>query len=285
MNRIEKSIQRLDRLQQRHRFTAFTYAVIKRYGDDQAGHQAALLTYYAFLALFPLLLVVTTLTQIVATSHPQLQDAVIRSVANNFPILGGQLSQHVHSLHKNGLALISGLIFIIYGARGVADVFRSGVSHIWRVPKNERGGFPGSLLRSLSIMIFGGLGILAASVMVALVGAAGHSIPIRIVALLVNLVVLFCLFTLLFHLSLPKRITHQEIEPASIAAAIGLVVLQSLGGYLLKRELRSLDALYSYFALALGLIFWIYLQAQIVYYSAEIAVVKHNKLWPRSFSD
>src|SRR6202012_1486897 len=119
---------------------------------------------------------------------------------------------------------------------------------------------------------------------VALVGAAGHSLPLRIVTLAVNLLVLFCLFTLLFHLSLPKRITHTEIRPAAIAASIGLVILQSLGGYLLKRELRSLDALYSYFALALGLIFWIYLQAQLLYYACEIAAVKHRKLWPRSLN-
>jgi uncharacterized BrkB/YihY/UPF0761 family membrane protein len=60
------------------------------------------------------------------------------------------------------------------------------------------------------------------------------------------------------------------------------VVLQFLGGYLLAHELRNLDTLYSYFAVALGLLFWLYLQAQILYYSMEVAYVKANGLWPRS---
>jgi hypothetical protein len=62
------------------------------------------------------------------------------------------------------------------------------------------------------------------------------------------------------------------------------VILQMLGGYILTRELRNLDALYSYYALTLGLLFWIYLQAQTIYYANEIAVVRSKKLWPRSFT-
>lgn len=281
---LQKSIQKLDHVQQRHHVSAFVYAVVKRYGEDRAGYEAALLTYYAFLALFPLLLVLTTLLQIIATSHPQLQSNILTNVTNNFPVLGGQLSAHVHSLHRNGLAVVTGLLFIFYGVRGVADVFRNGVSHIWEIPRSELPGFPVSTLKSLSVVVVGGLGGIAASVAAGLTTAAGSPLPLRLLALLANLIILFCLFAVLFQLSLPRRISFQEIRTGSAAAAIGLVILQSLGGYLLGRELRSLDALYSYFALALGLIFWIYLQAQIIYYAAEISVVKYRRLWPRSFN-
>jgi YihY family inner membrane protein len=284
VNKLQRSIQKLDRLQQRHHFSAFAYAVIKRYGEDQAGYQAALLTYYAFLALFPLLLVLTTLTQIIATAQPGLQANVITSVTNTFPVLGGQLSAHVHSLHKNGLALVTGLLFVVYGTRGVADVFRNGVNHIWQVPRSEQGGFPQSALKSLTIMTVGGAGIIVASVTAGLTAAAGHAWPFRLMSFAVNLIILYWIFMLLFRISLPRRIPHRELRTGAAAAAVGLVILQSAGSYLLSRELKSLDALYSYFALALGLIFWIYLQAQIVYYSAEIAVVKSRRLWPRSFS-
>lgn len=78
--------------------------------------------------------------------------------------------------------------------------------------------------------------------------------------------------------------TIKEVRPGAIAAAIGLVILQSLGGYILTRELKSLDALYSNFAIPLGLLFWIYLQAQMLYYAAEIAVVSSKRQWPRSLS-
>ena len=275
MDTLRRRFQQLDRLQQRHSPLAFGYAVIKRYGEDQAGHQAALLTYYAFLALFPLLLVLATLTQIIATSHPHLQTTIINSVTNNFPILGNQLSAHVHGLHKNGLALLTGLLFVFYGARGVADVFRAGVNHIWHIPKAEQLGFPQSLFKSLVIMMVGGAGFIVASVATG-TGCRWWSLApgLRLLVLAANVLILFGLFTLLFQLSLPRRIGFRDTAVASAAAAAGLVILQIAGGYLLRRELLRLDALYSYFALALGLIFWIYLQAQIIYYATEIAAVK-----------
>jgi YihY family inner membrane protein len=285
VNQIQQNLQKLDHWQRRHRLTAFAYAVVKRYGEDQAGYQAALLTYYAFLSLFPLLLVLTTLTQVIATSQPGLQQDVIKNLTTNFPVLGSQLSAHVHSLHRNGLALVTGLLFVFYGARGVADVFRHGLNHVWGVPPHEQPGFPASLFKSFITLVVGGLGFVLASVAVGFSAAAGHGPVLRLVALLANLLVLFGVFSLLFRLNLPGRVKFRETRTAAVAAACGLVVLQLAGGYLLRRELKSLDALYSYFALALGLVFWIYLQAQIIYYSAEIAVVKGGHLWPRMFTE
>lgn len=95
-----------------------------------AGYQAALLTYYAFLSLFPLLLILTTVTQLISSNNLALQSSIVHGVTDYFPILGSQLSSHIHGLHKNGLALIIGLFIILYGARGVADVFRRGVNQI-----------------------------------------------------------------------------------------------------------------------------------------------------------
>ena len=60
MNRLERGLRRVDAFQQRHRPTAFAFAVVKKFGDDRGGSLAALLTYYGFLALFPLLLLLVT---------------------------------------------------------------------------------------------------------------------------------------------------------------------------------------------------------------------------------
>ena len=174
MNILEKTIEKIDHIQRKHRPLAFSYAVIKKFGEDEAGYQAALLTYYAYLALFPLLLVLTTLVATVADGHPKLQEDVIRSVTDYFPVLGSQLSSHIHTLHKNGIALVIGLLLTIYGTRGVADAFRHGVQNIWHVPKTQRDGFPKSTLKSLCLIIIGAFGFLLASVSAGL-AAAGHS--------------------------------------------------------------------------------------------------------------
>lgn len=284
MKFIDKNIEKLDAFQRRHRPIAFTYAVIKKYGEDEAGYKAALFTYYAFLSLFPLLLILVTVTQYLSHSHPQLQADIIKGATDYFPVLGTQLADHVNTLQKSGPALIIGLLFVVYGARGVADALKLGIQQIWGIPKAKRPGFPRSNLDSIKIIVIGGLGFLAAAISAGMVASVGRGLGFTVLATLLNFSILFLLFTFLINACLPNHVTIRQIRLGGITAAVGLVLLQSIGGYVLARELKNLDALYSYFALSLGLLFWIYLQAQILFYAVEVALVSDKKEWPRSLS-
>ena len=55
MGRVKAVLNWLDRFQQRHPWAGFPFAVVKKFGDDQAGNLAALIAYYGFFSLFPLL--------------------------------------------------------------------------------------------------------------------------------------------------------------------------------------------------------------------------------------
>jgi membrane protein len=283
VNILQKTLTSLNAYQQKHRSTAFISAVIKKYGDDEAGRQAALLTYYAFLSLFPLLLLVTTVTNALIGRNTHLETTVINAVTNYFPLLGGQLASHVHKLNASGFALISGILFTLYGTRGLADNFRRMVCKFWLIPDSEREGFPASLFKSLTLIIVGGLLFILASVAAGLVASAGYGLSLKLLSVLLNLLILFGLFLFMLNYSLPRHVKLKDVRLGALTLAISLTMLQLLGTYILGHELKHLDALYSYFAIALGLLFWLYLQAQIVCYSVEIAVVSSKKLWPRSF--
>src|SRR5581483_9202138 len=108
----------LDRVQQRHRSLNFAYRVVKKYSQDEGGKLAGLITYYAFLSLFPLLLAVTTALQIFLKNHEALRSRIAEGISHYFPVVSDQLQSNVHSLHKTGLALIVGLVLTLYGARG-----------------------------------------------------------------------------------------------------------------------------------------------------------------------
>ncbi len=285
MKAIKRLIAKIDAFQQRHKPLAFSYAVVKKYGEDSAGYQAALLTYYGFLALFPLLLVLTTVTDMLIGTHPELQRKVIHGLTDYFPLLGSQLSARVHGLGGHGLALVVGILFTLYGARGVADVFRRGVHNLWGIPKDQRAGFPKSMLKNLVLILVGGLGFILASVSAGLATAAGHGAIFRTLSIVLNVSILFWLFTFLLKFNLPKKVSIHALRVGAVSFAIGVVILQAAGGYILARQLKGLDALYSYFALSLGLLFWIYLQAQMVYYAVEIAAVSAKGLWPRSLNE
>src|SRR5258708_4706515 len=230
-------------------------------------------------------MVLTTLTNNIVGSHPHLENTLISGITNYFPLLGNQLASHVHALHRSGPALAIGILFTLYGTRGVADVFRHGVQKIWGVTAPKGQGFPIGLFRSLGIIIIGGLGFLLASISAGLAASAGHGWAFRGLSIAINLFILFWLFTFLLNASLPRHVTLKETRVGAATAAIGLVVLQLLGGFILARQLKSLDALYSYFAIALGLLFWIYLQAQMLDYAVTLAAVRAQGLWPRGFND
>ncbi|HET9174236.1 MAG TPA: YihY/virulence factor BrkB family protein [Candidatus Saccharimonadales bacterium] len=284
MNILQKLMRSLDGFQRNHTVPGFVYGIVKKYGDDEAGYQAALLTYYGFLSLFPLLLVATTVVDLLASTHANLRPTVTNSINSYFPALGQQLSGHIGSLHKTGLALAIGLLGTFYGARGVADAFRHGMNHIWHIPKEKRLGFPKSQLRSIAIIVIGGIGFILAATLASFATTAGHGWEFKLLSLLINLAIMFCLFIFFIKMGLPVPIRVAQIWIGAAVAAVGFVLVQALGGYILTHQMRNLSSLYSSFAVVLGLLFWIYLQSQVFFYAMEVTTVHDERLWPRSLA-
>jgi uncharacterized BrkB/YihY/UPF0761 family membrane protein len=80
----------------------------------------------------------------------------------------------------------------------------------------------------------------------------------------------------------PKSIHWHDLLPGSITAGVVWSILQTVGVFLMDHELRNISQVYGFFAIVLGILWWIYLAAQVVVYSAEINVVRARRLWPRS---
>jgi YihY family inner membrane protein len=281
-NLPERIIKRLNHFQQRHKTTAFGFAVVKKFGDDEAAYQGALITYYGFLSLFPLLIVATSVIEIIARHNQGLQERLVNATSNYFPGFGTQLQDHVHAAHRSGIALVVGLLFTLYGARGGAAALQHALNHIWLVPRRKRAGFPIGPLKSLSIILVGGLGLLAAAFLSSYATTLNHSTLFKIVPSLVSMTLLFGVFLFIYKVGTEAKMEFRDIVLAAIVSAVGLQIIQTLGGYYVTHELKSLSALYGTFALVLGLLAWIYLQAQLMLYAVEISTVRALKLWPRS---
>ena len=66
-------MDRVDEFQRRHPVAGFPLAVVYKYFDDQGPYLAATLTYYAFVAIFPLLLIASSLLGFVLQGNEELQ--------------------------------------------------------------------------------------------------------------------------------------------------------------------------------------------------------------------
>ncbi|MEA2144599.1 MAG: rane protein, partial [Solirubrobacteraceae bacterium] len=103
-----RPVRAFDAVQQRHRWLAIPMAVVKKFGDDQAGSLAALVAYYAFFSLFPLLLVFVTVLGFVLQGDPGAQTSVANSVLGKFPMIGDQIRNH--RLQGHAVALVIGVV-------------------------------------------------------------------------------------------------------------------------------------------------------------------------------
>ena len=77
---VNRVIAWADRLQRRHGVLGFPYAVVKKFGDDEGGREAALITYYGFLSIFPLLLLGVAVLSRVLADHPDLRQRLIAEI-------------------------------------------------------------------------------------------------------------------------------------------------------------------------------------------------------------
>ena len=78
--RVNRIVAWADRVQRRHGLVGFPYAVIKKYGDDDGGREAALITYYGFLSIFPLLLLGVAILSRVLAGNPELRQRLIAEI-------------------------------------------------------------------------------------------------------------------------------------------------------------------------------------------------------------
>jgi YihY family inner membrane protein len=270
----------LDRRQQRSPRISFVVAVLKKFGDDQAGQLAALIAYYGFVSLFPLLLVLVTVLGFVLQGDPHLQRRILDGALGQFPIVSDQL--RLHSLAGSSPALAVGVIGSLLAGLGITGATQNAFNQIWSVPRKQRPNFFKARLRGLAMLaVLGTLSIIATTA-AGFVGSSSHAAPAVaagiVVAFVLNIAVFMTAFRLLTAVDVPWR----DLLPGVIVAAVCWQLLQHLGGFYLDHVLKRTGPLYGVFALVLGLLAWLYLGAQLTVLAAELNVVRARRLWPRS---
>ena len=285
MNAIQRPLRATDRFQQRWPALAFPIAVWSKFNDDQAGNLAALIAYYAFAALFPLLLVLVTVLNIFLKNDPSLRDTLLNSAVAQYPVIGPQIKASLGSIPGAGLPLIIGTILLLLGARGVAGAMQNAMYVIWDIPKAERPGFPKSQLWSIALMLTVGIGFVATTFLSGLAGGVGNLINGAVAyfgAIAISLILNVGMFWLAFRMATAWKVRWRNLRTGAVIAAVAWTILQLVGGLVVSHLLHRSSELYGTFGIVLGLLAWLYLQAQITLYVSELDVVRARKLWPRA---
>jgi YihY family inner membrane protein len=276
---VKAPLRRFDAYQQRHRVLAAPLGVVKKFGDDEGGSYVSLIAYRAFLSLFPLLLLMTTILGYVLADDATLRHQVIDSTLSQFPVIGSQLKGG--SLQGNGVALLVGVVGSLVAGLGVVLETERAFDHVWDVPDDDRHGFLRSRLRAIGLLVLLG-GMSVASTIVASLITGGSSLfgPVSgiVIATVLNLVV----FGAVFRLLTTSGVASRALLPGIFVATVGWEILQLLGGWFISHQVKNATPVYGTFALVIGLLAWIHIGATFVVLGAETNVVRARHLWPRS---
>lgn len=272
---------RVDGYQQRRSWLGFPVAVIKKFGEDRAGSHAALVAYYGFFSLFPLMLALVTIAGFVLRGNDDLRQRVLDSALAQLPLVGSQLQRNVDAISGSAMVVVIGLAGAIWAGLGVVGAAQTGMDDVWDVPRRGRPPFLVARLRALLVLVVLGVFVIAS----ATVGATSASLGSNPIAAgvgvgasaLLNVAVCAAAFKLLTVADVDLR----DVLPGAIVAGILWTLLQAFGGVLIEHRVMGASDVYGFFAVVIGLLSWIYLTAQIMFVAAEINSVRARRLWPR----
>lgn len=272
---------KFDEFQQSHAFLAVPVAVWRKFADDQAGKLAALISYFAFLSIFPLLIVFATITSKVLAGNPEMADKIVKSAAGSFLSVGNP-DGGFEPLNINGFALVIGVVVGLWSGLAVANNMQDAMNKVYEVPREDEPGFAPRALRSVVLLIIVGVGLPGVTVVSGILGAqlGGHPI-MKLLLQLVVLLLTIGVMCLSFRRATVAVTTWRGVLPGAAIAALAWVIMQNFATALLSSKISGSQSTYGPFALVIGLLFWFFLLAQVTLYCAELNIVLQRKLWPR----
>lgn len=278
-------MQKLDRAQRQFTPVSFPLGVIYKFFDDQGNYLAAIVTYYAFIAIFPLLLLGSSILGFLLQGNPHFQEEVLNSALRQFPIIGDELGRK--ELHGSTSAIVVGALTAIYGAMGLGQAIQNTVNTAWSVPRNSRPNPILLRLRSLVLLATAGFAVLGVSVL-ATIGSRTNVIGSHDAGWLgwgiqiVSFLIIGCMLTLLFRLATTRDHALRNAAPGAFTLALMWQSLQWIGAYFVEHVIQATSGMNQTFALVLGLIGLLYIAAVMGVLGIEVNVVLARRLWPRA---
>jgi membrane protein len=279
-------VDRLDAFQRRHRAVGLPIAVLYKFIDDQGNYLAAVVTYYAFVSIFPLLLIASSVLGFVLQGNAELRDEVLNGALSQFPIVGTELGKP-KGLQGSTSAVVFGTLAALYGVLGLGQAAQNAVNVAWAVPRNSRLNPLLSRASSLVLLVLAGLTVLAVTVLSSFVSHVNDFGPdidrgldwlLKLGSLLLNALVLAAMM----RFATTARQSFRSSLPGAIAVALMWQLLQQAGGTYVSRVIARVSDVNAVFAIVLGLLALLYIASVMAVIGLEINVVLAKRLYPRS---
>ncbi|MGH3049330.1 MAG: YihY/virulence factor BrkB family protein [Gaiellaceae bacterium] len=274
-------VDRLDRAQQERRRLGIAFAIVKKYSEDGSSNLAAMIAFWAFFSIFPLLLVGVTVLGFVLSGGTR--TSVLQNVASLFPLLD---ASHVSSLTGSWWAVIVGATTALWSGMAVTRTTHTAFDAAWEIPRRDRPGIVAMTGRSLLALATIGVGLVVATVVSSFVTGQQSAIALawwsRLGGYAISFVLDVGLFMLAFRILTEKKVSFRDVRPGGLLAGGAFFVLQQISSLIVSRYLNGAQSTYGNFATVITILWWFYLQAQLTVLGAQLNVVLKERLHPRS---
>jgi membrane protein len=277
-------IDRADEMQRRRRGVSLPLAVVYKFFDDQGNYLAAIITYYAFIAIFPLLLIASSVLGFVLQGNDELQQDLLTSALGQFPIVGTQLGRP-GGIQGSASAVVVGSLAALYGVTGLGQATQNALNVAWAIPRNSRFNPIHSRLLSLLLLVVGGISVLVVAVLPSLagqLGVFGEDRAVQWLVTLVSVVLTALVLSAMMSVATVERHRLRTVLPGGLTVAVLWHLLQLVGGLYVSRVVSQASDMNGVFALVLGLVALIYVASMMAMLGIELNVVLAKRLYPRA---
>ncbi len=275
-------VDRLDARQQQVRPLAFLVGVWKKFSDDRAGQLAALIAYYGFFSVFPLLMALSAILGIVLKGHDDLRQKIQEKAASQIPLIGDKLQQG--TLSGSGVALFIGIALALWAGLGAMTAVNQALDEVAAVPIVERATGLKQRLRGVIMLAVIGLGLAVSTTAagvaskLTILGPFGR-FGLVLAAIAINAVTAVIGYRVLCARHRPWR----QLLPGAVLSGLATYLLQGvLGAAIVNNKQLGAASTYGSFATIIALLSWLFLMAQVSILGAVVNEVRAEHLWPRS---
>lgn len=243
---------------------------IEAYGRHRSGRNAALISHYSFLSIFPLVLALTTILGFVLEGRPDLQAKIVDSALARVPIIGQTLGSDPSKLRGSTVVLVFGLLAALWSGLRAFIAVEIALDDVRELPREQRSSFAVMRGRALlGVGVIGGSQIGSAAIS-SIAGAGQFAMLNRILLVIGALVINTATVGLTFRWLCSVRSPWRQVMPGAICAGVAFSVMQFFGTTVVVRLIANASPVYGTFATVIGLFTWLGLHSGVALIAAEL---------------
>ncbi len=279
-------------IRQVKRIGAITWRAALKFDETDGEQRAASFAYYAFFSMFPLILLLITISTAFLGPKGDAADKIITYVSTQIPLEEADMRTVISTIEgvvdsRKSAGVIAfavlawtSLRFFQALVRGVNRAWGTKEYSWWRLPIKNLG-----MLAILTSVLF--IGILAPLVLRQIEDFYWlHSREVGLdftvlwyvfefAKLLLPLVILFLGLSLFFKYAPRRRTLFVEVWGGALFVTVALEILQRLF-ILYTRNIGNFNALYGTFGSVIALLLWIYLSGSIIIFGGCISAARYE---------